>query len=113
MLTKEQYRHRLSEIYNQIGELASERISLIADRMNLVTAELEKIGIRYGGEYTLVFNGTERRCVFNGVCCNNQFLVYMEWLYELDEVVDINHDITIRLPEGGEIDYWEFMHQYI
>ena len=116
-MTRDEYRNRLSEIYSQIGELASERSKMINNQMRLIEKDLEDIGLTYGMEVDILDNGVERKVTFNGVRCNAQFYIYLEFTYmafghgPYQETVDINHDIMVMLPQAS-FDYHTFMKQY-
>lgn len=122
-MIKEEYKYRLSEIEFQIGQLASRRDKLICDQMNAIRDELEKIGLTQDVEVrALVSKDGEAQsimCSFNGVRCNSQHLIYLEFVYQrgdghstYPEVLDINQDITIFIPNGIGFDYHPFMSKY-
>ena len=116
-MTREEYRNRLSEIYNQIGELASERSKMINDQINLIEKDLADIGLTYGMEVDILDGIIERKVTFNGVRCNSQFFIYLEFTFWstrddcFTEIVDINHDIKVILPQAL-FDYHTFMRNY-
>lgn len=122
-MTKEEYKKRISEIYNLIGELGAERDKMINERIALITKDLEDIGLKFGMEVDLIDGIIERRCIFNGVRCNSQHYIYLEFTYHdyttsisscyvhSPMVVDVNHDIKVILPQAT-FDYHTFMKQY-
>lgn len=108
----------MSEIYNEIGELASERSKMICDQMNIIEKDLEEVGLKYGMEVYILDGINERKMIFHGVRCNAQYLIYLEFreiiyddTYAHFDVLDINHDIKIILPQAT-IDYQTFMKNY-
>lgn len=122
-MTKEEYRTRMSEIYNQIGDLAAERDKMIVERMTLIREDLEAIGLVQDMEVIAIVATPkakyDRKCTFNGVRCNSQRLIYLEFVYQNydDHVVhpdmlDVNDDITILMPNGIGFDYHPFMSKY-